>query len=64
MAQEVFTLNCPHCGELIEVVCPLPDRRVSQVKAEKTWRFHGASATSQPACRCCHEGFCAFWYTS
>jgi len=33
MPQEVYYVNCPHGGHIVEVVCPRPNRKVEKVEA-------------------------------
>jgi len=62
MGQGVYHVNCPHCGEVIEAVCPDIDKIVKRVKASAGWTFNQANTTNTINCPICHNTIWLYWY--
>lgn len=63
MNQVTYHVNCPHCGCLIEVICPDIGKKPTRVKAEKQWHFHEATTTANTvACPDCYNEITLYWY--
>jgi hypothetical protein len=63
MPQSTYFVNCPHCGEIVEVVCPQPDRRIRTTDTAKDrWNLHFGDDNTNTACRHCGKSFVVYWY--
>jgi endogenous inhibitor of DNA gyrase (YacG/DUF329 family) len=61
MPAQTYSVNCPQCNTVVEVVCPRLDASPKQVK-EVTPLLNKASATTSVACPECDHHFSVGWY--
>lgn len=64
MPQTTYFINCPHCGEVIEVVCPRIDANPREVKADPKYTIRFSSFNNEIACPKCRQYIMLHWYLS
>jgi hypothetical protein len=63
MAQEVYFVNCPHHGGIVEVVCPSVDRIAWKVEAVIGMKiFNSADSAHDMKCPECGKEMRVYWY--
>lgn len=64
MAQATHFVNCPHCGRIVEAVCPDIDKTPRQVKAFESIPFleRRPETRSKMACPHCGQTMYLYWY--
>lgn len=58
----VVTVNCPHCGRLNEVACPVLHKIPTKVVAEAGDFWGSHQAKSYSACESCDRSFVVRWW--
>ena len=68
--QGVTYVNCPYCGEIVEVICPIPNVVVYQVLAKNSWlkarvvdNSNYTVTTNECACSKCKNTMYLVWFT-
>jgi hypothetical protein len=61
--QESRHINCPHCGEIIEVICPDVDRGVKKILANKVefFNFYNFDSRNTSCCKICKKSIVLYW---
>lgn len=62
MTQQTFFVNCPFCGQIVEVVCPKPGRTPTQVESHKEKMGDWGSVVTTVGCSRCSNRMFIFWY--
>jgi endogenous inhibitor of DNA gyrase (YacG/DUF329 family) len=68
MGQKRYSVNCPYCGNVVEVVCPLVKSEPSKVEAREPDRSRifptlpVAVETSQAVCPECRGQMVIWWW--
>jgi hypothetical protein len=61
--QAVRHVNCPHCGEINKVVCPVVSVSPRKVKADKEhYWLQGEDDHTPTTCTYCGNSFTVYWY--
>lgn len=62
MVQNTHFVNCPGCGKLLEVVCPMHDRKVIKVWAVKRRFLRSFDyVNTSTACSQCGMNLRVYW---
>jgi len=62
MAQVTRYINCPHCGRIVEVVCPDDNREPRKVTADKEFYLSWSNTDNNVACPNCEQRIYLHWY--
>jgi len=62
MAQATRYINCPHCGKIVEVVCPDDNREPRKVTADPEPNFSLAQTNNNISCPNCGNTIYLHWY--
>jgi DNA-directed RNA polymerase subunit RPC12/RpoP len=62
MAQATYYVNCPHCGKIVETVCPAINKQPYKVTADKEWTLSLAQTDNKIACPHCGRQIYLHWY--
>ncbi len=54
-------VNCPFCGNIVEVVSPIPNRKIIHVKASKDIRGSNTIYETECACTKCENSMRIIW---
>jgi DNA-directed RNA polymerase subunit RPC12/RpoP len=61
MAQNIRYVNCPHCGQIIEVVSPYAEEP-RKVTASRYFSLSLANTRTQTVCQHCGNRVFLHWY--
>lgn len=62
MNQEVVSINCPHCGIVLQFVAPDLNRKVKRLEAGASWWWHGDIRSNVKCAACRKDVFLAWFY--
>ncbi len=63
MTQSTFFVNCPHCGKIVEVVCPRINAEPKKVIAQSDYFwFQDERIHNTMTCPSCENKLTLYWY--